>query len=205
MKKYFGMNPEEVQSRSHERDLFGDAYDAYRQAREPEHEADPTRGDAKYNTRIINNLLEMYGFPGNWSKMNKQQKNEALTKLFPDAGEYSYAKGRETIINILDRSFSIYAGRSAPSIAVADLDTFKHFSKKFQEAAITAMSTKRIKDILDPRVSMRDIYDHSQALAQQDGKTWKDMSREERKAYFQKAKENQPELVKKLKFTAAGG
>ena len=69
MKKYFDMNPEEVLSRKRTPDLFGDSFDAFRQATLHEHGDDLNRSDGKYNTRIIDNYLEMAGYPGNWKSL----------------------------------------------------------------------------------------------------------------------------------------
>lgn len=200
MKKYFGMYPEETMARRHGRDLFGDAFDAYRQARLHEHADDPARGDAKYNTRIVNDLLELRGLPP-WNRLKTAQKEQVLRSIFP---QEEHVAGRSRIMNVLDRSFSIYMGRGgeAPT-AVADVESFRTFSEMFQRGAITSISAKRAQDLFDPRVTLRDIYDNAEARAQSDGKIWRDLSKDERKAYFARAKAEQPELVNKLKMAAA--
>jgi len=43
-----------------------------------EHGDDLTRGDAKYNTRFIDNFLELSGYPGNWTSLPAGTKQEVL-------------------------------------------------------------------------------------------------------------------------------
>lgn len=204
MKKYFGMNPDEVASRSHTRDLFGDAFDAYRQAREPAHENDPQniRGDSKYNTRIVNNFLEASGMPPNWAKLSAEQKQTAMQRLFPDD---AHAPGREKIIQVLDASFDIYKNRDLGGmVAPSDQSDSKAFSEMFQRAAIAAMAERRMADLFNPEVTLRDLRDNAQAIAQDAGKTWGELTKEERLKYLQDARQKTPELTDKLKFAAAG-
>ena len=202
MKTYFDMNPDEVLSRKRAPDLFGDSFDAYRQATLHEHGDDLTRGDAKYNTRIIDNYLELSGYPGTWKSLPAGTRQEVLTRLFPEADQ---AATRGRMLTLLDDSFRIYdaRGSGAPG-KVPDMDEFREVSMAFQKAAISESAVARIRDICDPRISMRDIEDHAQALAQKQGKTWADLGVDERRAFVERAQANEPDLVRKLKFTAAG-
>jgi len=43
-----------------------------------EHGDDLTRGDAKYNTRTIDNFLELSGYPGNWTSLPAGTKQGVL-------------------------------------------------------------------------------------------------------------------------------
>jgi hypothetical protein len=204
MKTYYEMNPEEVVSRRNRRDLFGDAFDAYRQAREPGHESDPdhVRGDPKYNTRIVNDYLESQNLPASWDKLTPAQKGDVLKRLFPDE---AHAAGRARIQEVLDHSFNIYANRDlAGSSAVTGTAEFQAFSEMFQRGAIAAMAGKRIPDLLNPKVSLQDIKDNAQAIAQKEGKVWAEMTTRQRLDYLQKARAAQPELEGRLKFAAAG-
>ncbi|MBM3312474.1 MAG: hypothetical protein FJY80_13325, partial [Candidatus Aminicenantes bacterium] len=81
---------------------------------------------------------------------------------------------------------------------------FHEASAAFQKEAIAACAVSRIKDILDPRVSMEDIFDHAQALAQDQGKSWLDIDTTEQKRFIDQAKSYQGELEGKLKLSAAG-
>ena len=202
MKTYFGMNPEEVLSRKRAPDLFGDSFDAFRQATLHEHGDDLTRGDAKYNTRIVNNYLEIAGYPGNWQALNARQKSDVMARLFPQGDQ---ADTRARMVGLLDESFSIYEKRgSGTPGTVPDMDEFREASMAFQREAIAVSAMARIKDILDPRVSLQDVYDHAQALAQEQGKTWVGMDLNERRQFFNQAKSYKGELLRKLKFSAAG-
>lgn len=202
MKTYFDMNPEEVMSRKRGPDLFGDSFDAFRQATLHDHGDDLTRGDAKYNTRIINNYLELSGFPGNWEKLPPAAREAALSRIFPGADK---AEQRGRIASLLDDSFKIYNARgTGTGPKVDDLAAFKEVSLAFQQAAIAGSAAVRIRDIMDPRISLQDVYDHAQALAQEQGKTWIGMDLEERRKFFEKAKANREGLIDKLKFSAAG-
>jgi antitoxin component YwqK of YwqJK toxin-antitoxin module len=202
MKSYFDMNPEEVMSRKRGPDLFGDSFDAFRQATLHDHGDDLTRGDAKYNTRIINNYLELAGLPGNWEKLPPGQKTSVVAKLFPGADQ---AESRARMVGLLDESFKVYNARGTDAVPqVENLAEFKEISAAFQKATIAASAAARIKDILDPRISLQDVYDHAQALAQEQGKSWMSMSLEERRAVFEQAKTYKSEILSKLKFAAAG-
>ena len=202
MKKYFDMNPEEVLSRKRTPDLFGDSFDAFRQATLHEHGDDLNRSDGKYNTRIIDNYLEMAGYPGNWKSLTAEQKADAMGKIFPNADQ---ADARARTIGLLDQSFTLYDARGDGKPGqVPDMAEFHEVSAAFQKEAIAACAVNRMKDVLDPRISMEDVYDHAQALAQDQGKSWLDMGLAEQKHFVDQAKSYESELVSKLKFAAAG-
>jgi hypothetical protein len=202
MKKYFDMNPEEVLSRKRTPDLFGDSFDAFRQATLHEHADDLNRGDGKYNTRIIDNYLEMAGYPGKWKSLTEGQKTEVMAKIFPQADQ---ADARSRTISLLDQSFALYdkRGDGKPG-QVPDMAEFHEASAAFQKEAIASCAVSRMKDILDPRISLEDIFDHAQALAQDQSKSWLDLEPAEQKRFVDQAKSYQSELVSKLKFAAAG-
>ncbi len=202
MKKYFDMNPEEVLSKKRAPDLFGDSFDAFRQATLHEHADDLNRGDGKYNTRIIDNYLEMAGYPGKWKSLTAAQKSEVMGKIFPQADQ---AEARARTMGLLDQSFALYDNRGDGKPGqVPDMAEFHEASAAFQKEAIVVCAVSRIQDMVDPRVSMADIYDHAQALAQDQGKSWLDMGAYDRQEFIERATSYQSELKSKLKFAAAG-